>query len=196
MRPININKKPMKTPNLLLAATSFLILSSCEPDDNSDGAPELNENLKQIAFNFRSESYIVVEDGTADYMGQFDHKVLLDDIFEAIYAGKIQAFDFMDDPLTIEEVQYKQSHTDTTLLENFETGELESVVITEELNPDDVVKVFMVEDWFLDKETFKMEKRVVSMTLCTLKLDLEGDSIGVEILFKIYLDGKGPQREG
>jgi len=82
------------------------------------------------------------------------------------------------------------------LLENFETGELESVVITEELNPDDVVKVFMVEDWFLDKETFTMEKRVVSMTLCTLKLDLEGDSIGVEILFKIYLDGKGPQREG
>ena len=189
----------MKNLNLLLAATSFLILSSCQPggtNNGADGAPELNENLKQIAFNFRSESNIVVEDGTADYMGQFDHKVLLDDIFEAIYAGKIQAFDFMDDPLTIEEVQYKQSHTDTTLLENFETGELESVVITEELNPDDVVKVFMVEDWFLDKESFKMEKKVVSMTLCTLKLDLEGDPIGHEILFKIYLDGSGPQREG
>ena len=186
----------MKNLNLLLAATSFLILSSCEPDDNSDGAPELNENLKQIAFNFRSEYILPVEAGTAYYMGRFDHKVLIDDIFEAIYAGKIQAFDFMDNPFSIEEVKYMQSHTDTTFLENFETGEMETVVITEELNPDDVVRAYVVEDWFLDKETFTMEKRVVSMTLCTLKLNLEGDPIGDDILFKIYLDGRDARGEG
>jgi hypothetical protein len=156
----------------------------------------VNGDLKQIAFNFRSESNIAVEAGTADYMGRFDHKVLIDDIFEAIYAGKLRAYSFMDDPLTIEEVKYMHSHTDTTLLENFETGEMEAVVITEELNPDDVVRAYVVEDWFLDKETFTMEKRMVSMTLCTLKLDLEGEPIGHEILFKIYLDGRDSQGEG
>jgi len=186
----------MKYPNLLLTAVSCLILVSCQPDSNNTGEPELNKDFEQIAFNFRSESNIVVEDGTANYMGRFDHKVLINDILEAIYAGKLRAYSFMDDPLTIEEVKYMQSHTDTTLLENFETGEMESVVIIEELNPDDVVKAFVVEDWFLDKETFTMEKRVVSMTLCTLKLNLEGDPIGYDILLKIYLDGRDSQGEG
>ena len=189
----------MKNLVLLLTATTVILLSSCQPNGNNDGDNgfgTINENFTQIGFNFRSESDIVVADGTGDYMGRFDHKVLIDEIFEAIYAGKIQAYNFLDDALTIEEVEYLQSHSDTAEVENIETGVLESVLITEELNPDEVVKLFMVEDWFLDKETFTMEKKVVSMTLCTLKLNLEGDPIGYEILFKIYLDGRGPQKEG
>ncbi|MBL4754174.1 MAG: hypothetical protein JKY52_11365 [Flavobacteriales bacterium] len=183
----------MKFPLLFFGLALIQLATSCQQGggkNDPDYSLATDQSYTQIANAFRSESKIVVEEGTENYMGQFNHKLLIEDMFEAIYAGRIKAYDYMDTPLTIEEVQYIQSHTDTADIEDIETGEVESVVIIEELNPDEVVKVFTVEDWYLNKETFKMEKKMISMTLTTLKLNLEGDPIGYEILFKVFLDGR------
>ena len=181
----------MKNP-IILSTLLAGLLTACQPINEADtsGDVTLNDNYKQIAFNFRSESEIVIEEGSESYMGRFDNRAMLDEIFEAIYAGKIKAYNFLDDPLSIEEVKYMQSHSDTAEVEDIETGELEMVLITEELNPDEVIKIFTVEDWFLDTETFMMKKKMISMTLTTLKFNREGDPFGYEILFKIYLDGR------
>ena len=183
----------MKTPVLLFSLVVLQLATSCQQDGgkrDTDYSLATDQSYKQIANAFRSEAEIVVAQGAEDYMGQFNHKILLDDMFEAIYEGRIKAYDHMNNPLTIEEVQYIQSHTDTAEIEDIETGKIESVLIVEELNPDEVVKIFTVEDWYLDKETFRMEKKMISMTLTTLKLNLEGDPIGYEILFKVFLDGR------
>ena len=183
----------MKNPILLSCFVLLQLATSCQQGEgkyNADYTLATDENFKQIAAGFRSEAEIVIVKGTENYMGQFNHRVLIEDMFEAIYSGKIKAYDFMDNPMSIDEVKYIQSHTDTAEIEDIETGKLDSVLIVEELNPDEVVKIFTVEDWYLDKETFRMEKKMISMTLTTLKLDLNGDPIGYEILFKVYLDGR------
>lgn len=183
----------MKNLILLIASISVTLVSACNQVDegnSSDASLPSNEGKKQIASNFRSESNIVFEEAAASYMGQFKHREFLALIFDAIYAGNIRAYDFLDDPIPIEDIKYMQSHIDTTEVENIETGVMETVLIEEVLNPDEVVKIFTSEDWFLNKENFTIEKKVISMTLTTLKLDLEGDPIGYEILFKIYLDGR------
>lgn len=178
----------MKTFILLLFSLIVMSFSACQSNErNTDTS---RSDFEQIATNFRSESEIVIQQGTEHYMGQFKHRVFLDYIFEAIYAGEITAYDFLDNPMSIEDVKYIQSHVDTTEMEDFETGLIDTILIEEKLNPDDVVKVFTNEDWFFDKENFTIEKEVVSITFTTLKLDLKGDPIGYEILFKIYFNGR------
>lgn len=178
----------MKNSFLLFTVLSLLSLASCQPENRNTDVK--SDDFEKIASNFRSESDIVVQSGTEDYMGQFKHRAFLDNIFDALLAGNIVAYDFMDNPMTVEDVRYLKSHVDTAEIEDFETGKIDTVVIEEELNPDDVVKVFTNEDWYFDKENFTIEKKVISITFTTLKLDLKGDPIGYEILFKIYFNGQ------
>jgi len=120
----------MKYLSLICVTATLFLFTSCEQDGGKNAADyslATDPDFKQIATAFRSESEIVVAPGAEDYMGQFNHKVLLDDIFEAIYAGKIIAYDFYDEPLSIEDVKYLHSHTDTAEIENIETGEVEEV---------------------------------------------------------------------
>ena len=178
----------MKTILLHFSILAIISLSSCQPEERHTDIK--SEDFVQIASNFRSESEIVIVPGTEHYMGQFSHRVFLDNMFEAIYAGQITAYDFLDNVMSIEDVKYIQSHIDTVAMQDFETGLIDTVLIEEVLNPDDVVKIFTNEDWFFDKENFTVVKKVVSITFTTLKMDLKGDPIGYEILFKIYFNGR------
>ena len=181
----------MKNCSVLIILITMLFLVACQGDNMKGGDVAMDGNFKQIATNFRSESDILVDESAQEYMGEFDHSTFLNDLFEAIFAGKLIAYDFLDNPLSIDEVRYLYSHTDTTEVEDIDTGEMDTVLIVEELNPDDVVKIFTAEDWYFDEESFRLEKKVISMTLTTLKLDLEGEPIGYEILFKVYFNDRG-----
>lgn len=178
----------MKNSVRILIAITMLAITSCQPEVNDSA--EIEKNVKKVASNFRSESDIVVAAGTEHYMGQFNHEAFVVEIFKAIYDGKVQAYDFLDNPLSLEEVKYIESHIDTAEVEDIETGFIDTVLIEERLNPDDVVKIFTAEDWYINTENFSLEKKVISVTLTTLKLNLEGDPIGYDILFKVYFDGR------
>ena len=104
----------------------------------------------------------------------------------------MQAYDYLDNPMTIEEIKWIESHVDTVAVENFETGKLDTILVEEVLNKEDVVKVFISEDWFFDKESFNLTKDVINLTLTTLKFDPDGNEIGYEVLFKVYFNGKKP----
>lgn len=178
----------MKSFGIIFSTLLILSITACQQQEvESDSG---GEDIKQIASNFRSESDIVVEPGTENYMGHFDHKGFIEDVFQAIFDGNIQAYDFLDNPMSIEDVKYIYSHQEAAEVEDIETGAIDSIMIEESLNPDDVVKIFTTEDWYFDKKNFKIEKKVVSITFTTLKFDLDGEPIGFEILFKVFFDGR------
>ncbi len=173
----------------------FVLLSSMvacvNNSEQSDHTSLAHKDLK-LAANFRSETNIIVPDGQEEFFGSFDNDLLIDEIFKAVYGGKVQAYDYLDNPMTIEEIKWIQSHVDTIVVENFETGILDTMIVEETLNKDDVVRVYISEDWFFNKETFGLTKEVHNLTLTTLKFDLEGNEIGHDVLFKVYFNGKKP----
>jgi len=186
------NKSKMKKTNILFILLLLMSNISCIHNSDQAGEVETPPNELKLASNFRSETNIIVPDGQEVFFGSINNDLLIDEIFKAVYEGKVQAYDYLDNPMTIEEIQWIESHVDTVVVENFETGILDTMIVEEALNKADVVKVFISEDWFFDKESFKLTKDVHNLTLTTLKFDLEGNEIGYEVLFKVYFNGKKP----
>ena len=114
----------MKNAYIFLVPAILLAAFSCKNSPSGNDGLAGNENLVLIGSKFRSESDILAPKSEEDYLGNFNNKLLLDEVFKAIYEGRVQCYDYLDNPLSIEDVRKMESSVDTTLVENFETGEL------------------------------------------------------------------------
>jgi len=100
---------------------------------------------------------------------KIDRAGLIETIFNAIYEEKLTAYDYINDtPFTLEEVK-----------------DLESA---EDYDRDKIGKVQFSEEWYFDKEKFKMFKRVRSIILGYESLDENNEVKYYTALFKVYLD--------
>jgi hypothetical protein len=175
----------MKRPFLILMGWLILTIG-CNPAEQVN---ELDSHLVLLAENFRSESSISVPKDDEIWIGSFDNMKLVNAVFDAVYEGRVKAYDLLNNPLSTEEIKELEYSLDTAYIENFDTGELEAAVIENKLDRNDIVKVFLREDWIFDEEKFVMEKDVVSMTLTTVKFNSEGDMLGYQALFMVYFRG-------
>ena len=118
------------------------------------------------------------------------YKSLFQVIQDGITEGTITAYDVIDDefksPLTIEEVQGKLASTDTQYVEDFETGELEATVITNEIRSGDMRQYQLKEDWFFDRQKSVQDTRIIGIQPISAKMDESGNEVGLSALFWIY----------
>lgn len=157
----------------------------------SQAAGLSDKNL--IAKGFRSEALIQIREEDEMWYGKIDQKKLVDAIFEAVYDGRVTAYDFIsDEPLSIEEVKEIESSIDTLYIENFETGELEMKVVEADLRRDEITKVFLKEDWYFDEENFRLDKKVLGLAFAKESYDSKGNLRGHEPLFIVYFDKNYP----
>jgi gliding motility associated protien GldN len=117
-------------------------------------------------------------------------KSLYDVIKDGIIEGTITAYDPIDDefrnPMTKDEVLARLSQADTSLEENFETGELEEVIITNDVLATDMRRYELKEDWFFDKQRSVQEARIIGISPQVAKYDESRNEIGKSPLFWIY----------
>jgi len=117
-------------------------------------------------------------------------KSLYDVIVDGINEGTLTAYDVFDDefktPMTKDEVMAKLSEADTQLVENFESGELEEVVVINEVIAGDMKRYELKEDWFFDNQRSVMEVRIVGLSPQVVKKDPSGNETGRTALFWIY----------
>lgn len=118
------------------------------------------------------------------------YKSLFRVIQEGINEGTITAYDVIDDefrnPLTKDEVLEKLSSVDTQYVENFETGELEETVITNETKATHMRQYQLKEDWFFDRQKSIQDTRIIGIQPIKAKEDESGNEVGLEALFWIY----------
>jgi len=164
----------------------ILLFCSCKPQQ-----PAAQEDSKAmvLAENFRSESSISVSKEDEIWIGSFDNMRLVDAVFDAIYGGKVIPYDLLNNPLSLDEIKALEHSIDTAYIENFETGEIEEAVIENQLDRNDIIKIFLREDWVFNEDVFSMKKDVISMTLTTAKFDNDGNMIGYQALFTVYFSG-------
>jgi len=103
------------------------------------------------------------------WLQTFDRKELVDFIFEAVYSGKLQPYDYFEDkPISVEQVKQ---------LEN-----------QKEFDRSRVGKIQFKERWHFDPEHLKMMKEVYSLMLAYEVYRENGEFRGYKPAFKVYLN--------
>ena len=95
-----------------------------------------------------------------------DREKLVNEVYKAIYAGKVKAYDYYtDDPMSVEQVKEieKQAESDGA----------------------EVAKVQFLEDWFFDPVTFNFYKKVHFIMLAYEILDENGNARNYKAAFYV-----------
>lgn len=120
-----------------------------------------------------------------------DRKSLFDVIKDAVLKGELTAYASQDDEfnikLTVAEAVKQISDSVPGLAENPTTGELEDILTYEEVKSADIVKYWLKEDWFFDRERSIMDVRIIGIQPIKLTFDPETREIrGKAGTFWIY----------
>jgi gliding motility associated protien GldN len=111
-------------------------------------------------------------------------------IHRAVLNGEVQAFSPLDDEFTtvlkIEDVKKIGAGIDTQYVPDPITGDQIATVIKKELNPEDISKIRLKEDWFFDEETSTLQVRILGISPVRQKFNDQGDLLGVEPMYWVY----------
>lgn len=123
-----------------------------------------------------------------------EYSKLIYEIFEQVYAGKLQAYNFMDgSPLSIEDVKKASNFTDTIYVENAETEVLEMKIVQNELDKN-IISIKLKETWHFNKETLQLEKRVLGAAPRMAVVEPETGQIkGYTPIFWVFFDKQAEQ---
>jgi len=117
-------------------------------------------------------------------------------ILDKVYEGKIQAYDYLNKPMSAEEVKNIGKRNDTLLMPSIEPPYEDSVVIiNESLKVSDITKLRFLEEWSIDEKTLVIEKRMLGLSLVKEDFDANGELRGYKPIFWIYFDKKYPIQE-
>ena len=103
------------------------------------------------------------------WLQSFDRIELIDFIFEAVYSGKLQAYDyFEDEPMSIEQIKKLEAK--------------------DEFDRSKIGKIQFKERWYFDPSNLKMVKEVHSVMLAYEVYRENGQFRGYKPGFKVYLN--------
>jgi hypothetical protein len=110
-------------------------------------------------------------------------------ILEAAYSGKVKAYDYFNNLLSLDEV--KNIGVDTiyrTLIRTTLPYDEYDTIIVNRIEIKDINKIRFVEEWKMNTETLSFEKRIISIAPVVDKFDSNGNRLGKQPLFLIYLN--------
>ncbi len=109
-------------------------------------------------------------------------------IINAVFDKKLNAFDYLNRPLTKETYKELFHRVDTIGIENPETGEIKNTVVVNDIDRGSIIKIRFVEEWTLDTKTFKFYKKVLAISPMSEVTDGQGELRGYMPLFIVYFD--------
>lgn len=120
----------------------------------------------------------------------YPQRPLFDVLVDAAMAGEIAVYSPEDDhflhPLTPDEVAAQISHTDTTIIFDTKTYEPIIEVVTNTINPEDIKRFRIKEDWFFDRETSTLRVRILGIAPIQDVTDDDGNFIYEKVMFWVY----------
>ena len=181
-----------KLLNLTLALTFLFFINSCK-DETTEQKEEINIPLVKTGAFYEtdldsSNSVLIADTITYDIviknsipeddwqefcLKNVDRTALANIVFNAIYNGKLTAYDYQQEvPMTIEEVKG----------------------LEKEYSRDQIAKIQFVEEWYFDENEIKMGKRVNEIMLAYELINQDGEVRGYKAGVKVYLTDKSKNR--
>lgn len=114
-----------------------------------------------------------------------DREALIDNIFDRVLAGDIQAYDYFNEPLSVKDVKNILSDTATMVLQRPYPPYVEyDTMVIMNIERDDVTLLRFLEEWKYDEESLQIDKKVFAISP-VIEMDVEG-RIMTRPLFWIY----------
>ena len=93
-----------------------------------------------------------------------DREDLLNNIFEQVLSGKIQAYDYFNEPLSVEQVNSLMADTlMQTLMRTTEPYTEYDTTIIKVYSPTDMSSLRFLEEWKYDPESLHIDKKVIGI---------------------------------
>lgn len=177
--------------NKLLPLALALFLLSCGNKNTSTQNSQPSGNAKD---DWTKPLITFVDAPTTYYDNPDDedfsqYSALVSKIFDAVYAGKLQAYHFIDgSPLSIEEIKKAANSVDTLFVENPNTQEFEMKIVQNDWAKN-IVSVKLKETWRFNKETLQLEKKVLGLApRVPVHNQQTGELRGYTPLFWVFFD--------
>ena len=109
------------------------------------------------------------------------------------YDGKVKAYDYFNNSLTVDQVKKIDNYVDTITVNNINDPiKTYDTIIKHELDIQKITKVRFLEEWYLDEKKMNFDKKVVGLMLMKENYGDSLDLRGYTPLFWIYFDDKYP----
>jgi hypothetical protein len=187
--PENLHSKdkPVKGINIVLLGIVLIIFTgltftSCKhewekKEKHTINTDSISNNFINIADSINYGVVVRARDKNDEWQNKwlrsFDRREFVDFIFESVYSGRLQAYDyFEDEPVSIDQIKKLEDK--------------------EEFDRSKIGKIQFKERWYFDPSGLKMYKEVHSVMLAYEVYRENGKFRGYKPAFKVYLnDPKG-----
>lgn len=167
----------------MLAFSMILLFTQCEQ--------ETEDTRTLITKKIQYDVPVVNVDASYDWWIEniegTDREALLNNIFERVLAGDIQAYDYFNKPLSVKQVNSIMADTIAqTLMRSTEPYEEYDTIIIHNIEYTDVEIIRFLEEWKYDEESLKIDKKIIG--ICPVIKVLVGEEILTRPLFWVYFD--------
>ncbi len=174
----------MKNANLILLALSLvLVFTMCNQ--------KTEDNRTLITKKIQYDVPIVNTDASYDWwignIAGADRETLLNNIFERVLSGDVQAYDYFNEPLSVNQVRsLLVDSIHQTLVRPVDPYPEYDTLIISEITPADISMIRFLEEWKYDEKTLKLDKKIFAMSP-VMMVTINGQKI-TRPLFWIYTD--------
>jgi hypothetical protein len=180
--------------NLLYTAilAGVLVIVSCSNSNNNEGTT--------VTERIQYDVVIKTPDADLDWWVQniegMKREWLIKLILDNAGEGKVQAYDYLNTPMTADDVKNIGKRDDTLFMPSMEPPYDDSlVVISERLKISDITKIRFLEEWQINEKTLQISKKVLGMAPMRQDYSPDGEVRGFKPLFWIYFEEGYPAEE-
>jgi hypothetical protein len=172
----------MKTPFFIFSAFLILtLLSSCNNEESQIIA-------KKIQYDVNIKSPHPDYDWWIQNLPGPEREVLVEMIIEGAKSGKFQAYDYFNEPITKFDVRSILSDTIIMSLAKTEPPyEIYDTSVIKTVVKEDIQRLRFMEEWKINPDNLKIEKRVMAIAPIAKRIDLTGVERWMP-LFWVYTD--------
>jgi len=184
------NQKTIRMSKNLFLLLPFVFLLSCkeEAKQNETTATTHEEGWTKPMMTAVDAPTTYFDD--VDDVDFSDYSKLILEIFEAVYAGKLQAYHFIDGtPLSIDQVKAACQLVDTMFVDNPNPPfEQQTKIVVSDFSTE-IHSVKVKETWHFNKETMQLEKKVLGVAPRMEVINFQtGEIKGYTPLFWVFFD--------
>ena len=180
----------MKTVLHIIVTTFVVILMSCGNNKQED-LTVLTERIQYPVFI--NNPYPDEGDWWKENMEGPKREKFVKYIFDAAYSGKIKAYNYDDQPLTVDQVKAIGNETDTIRstrpyppYDEFDT------IVSNVLDLRDIHRITFLEEWYINEKNMQITKKVVGVCPALTIFEDSNAVKGYKPLFWLYFDDKYP----
>ena len=152
---------------------------------------EAEDNRTLITKKIQYDVPIMNPDASHDWwirnIAGSDREALLDNIFDKVLSGDIQAYDYFNEPLSVKDVERMMSDTTTAVFQRPYPPYAEyDTTIIHTIERSDVTLLRFLEEWKYDENSLQIDKKIFAISPVT-EVNVNGMMV-TRPLFWIYTD--------